>query len=299
LDSKPRFLHAILLLAIINLGGCQDRVSDTVTDFVALGGDRLYYEVSGSGFPLVLVSGGSGMDLRQWDRVVATLAAEYQVVRYDPRGVGKSDNPTTQYSDIEDLGHLLDHLGLERVGVIGLSSAGGFVLEFAIELPERVAGVVAAAPFVPGFEFSESMMERLNKFNQAAEEGREPFLDGIFEDAHFIPAPLDRSVRVAARAIMADNFTKAAGIDQDLAIPFEPPLIDRLSEVEAPVLLLAGELDHPEVLRRNQFLMDRIPTVSEQKISAAGHNAPLENPDGFIEGMAEFLKGLDVSSSRR
>ena len=66
----------------------------------------------------------------------------------------------------------------------------------------------------------------------------------------------------------------------------------RLSQVEAPVLLLAGELDHPEVLRRNEFLLREIPDAREQLIPHAGHNAPLENPTGFMDGIEQFLERL-------
>ena len=199
---------------------------------------------------------------------------------------------SVKYSDAADLSRLLDHLGLDRVGLIGLSSAGGFVLEFAIQYPDRITGLVAAAPFVPGFEFSDAMMSRLELFNQAAEQGGEPFLDRMFEDSHSIPAPLDRSVRTTARAIMAYNFDKGAGFDPSLPLRLQPPLIEQLREISAPVLLLAGELDHPEVLRRNKFLAAHIESAEEKIIVQAGHNGPLENPAAFLDAMNSFLASI-------
>jgi len=265
---------------------------DSPAKFVASGNDEIYYEISGQGFPLVLVSGGSGMDLRQWDLIEPLLAETYRVIRYDPRGIGKSDNPTVQYSDTADLDNLLDHLGLDRVGLIGLSAAGTVVLEFAIQYPQRITGLVAAAPFIPGFEFSDEMMTRLNSFNQAAEQGREAFLDRMFEDSHFIPAPLDRSVRNSARENMAYNFAKGAGFDASLPVPLTPPLIQQLTEISSPVLLLAGELDHPEVLRRNKYLLENIRFAEEKIIPQAGHNGPLENPDAFLDATNSFLQTI-------
>jgi pimeloyl-ACP methyl ester carboxylesterase len=232
------------------------------------------------------------MDLQQWDRITPALAKSYRVIRYDPRGIGKSDNPTAKYSDADDLVRLLDHLGIDRVGLIGLSSAGGFVLEFAIQHPQRITGLVAAAPFVPGFEFSAAMLARLDLFNVAAGQGREPFLDAMFEDEHFIPAPLDRSVRPAARENMGYNFDKGADFDPRLPMILEPPLIKQLANVRSPVLLLAGELDHPEVLRRNKFLLAQIPSATEKIVAQAGHNGPLENPDAFLAAMNTFLTSI-------
>ena len=271
------------------LTGCGATGDDTGGTFLALGEDKIYYDVSGHGFPLVLVSGGSGMDVRQWDLVTPALSRSYRVIRYDPRGVGKSDNPSVKYSDTDDLDRLLTHLGLERVGLVGLSSAGGFVLEFATQYPDRVAGLVAAAPFVPGFEFSASMMARLDRFNQAAAQGREPFLDSMFEDEHFIPAPLDRSVRTMARDIMGFNFDKGVDFDPNLPAVLAPPLIEQLAKIRSPVLLLAGELDHPEVLRRNRFLAAQISSAEETTILQAGHNGPMENPAAFLYATRTFL----------
>ena len=233
------------------------------------------------------------MDLRQWDKIIQPLRQEHRVVRYDPRGIGRSDNPTARYSDAADFKQLLDHLGLNQVVVIGLSSAGGTVLEFALQFPDRITGVVAAAPFVPGFEFSEAMMARLQVFNQASQQGREAFLDQMFKDPHFFPAPIDRSVRVAARQIMAYNFDKGGDFDQSLPIALEPPLIKQLPQIESPVLLLAGELDHTEVLRRNQFLSEKISSAIEQVIPNSGHNIPLENPEAFLKAVMVFLQKVD------
>lgn len=265
---------------------------DSPAKFIASGNDNIYYEISGQGFPLVLVSGGSGMDLRQWDLIEPALAESYRVIRYDPRGIGKSDNPSVKYSDAADLDRLLDHLELDRVGLIGLSSAGGFALEFAVQYPQRITGVVAAAPFIPRFEFSNEMLTRLDDFNQAAALGREPFLDSMFADSHFIPAPLDRSVRSSARENMGYNFDKGADFDAGLPMPMTPPLIEQLAKITSPVLLLAGELDHPEVLRRNKYLLESIRFAEEKIIPRAGHNGPLENPDAFLDATNAFLQTI-------
>jgi pimeloyl-ACP methyl ester carboxylesterase len=116
---------SILLLCLLSVSLLVTLVNNDSNDsprpgYLTLGDDKIYYDVAGGGFPLILVSGGSGMDLRQWDRISPSLAKTYQVIRYDPRGVGMSDNPTARYSDAADLIELLDHLGLDRVALIGL-----------------------------------------------------------------------------------------------------------------------------------------------------------------------------------
>lgn len=257
--------------------------------FFMSGPDKLYYEISGSGPALLIPSGGSGMDLRQWDAVVPALSKTHMIIAFDPRGIGKSDNPTAKYSDASDMNMLLNHLGLDRIGLLGLSSSGNLVLEFASRFPEKIVALVAASPFLPSFKFSDDMNERLNQFNQAANEGKEPFLNRMLDDPHFFPAPLDRSVRVFARENMGYNFDKGADFNPAMVIPLEQPLIDRLSAITAPTLLLVGELDHPEVHRRNKFILTQIPSSSEAVIRNAGHNSQLENPAGFLAAITPFL----------
>lgn len=285
-------IQLLLIAAAIANAGCAVTPKAIVSDFLVVDGDKIYYEVSGEGYPLVLVSGGSGMDLRQWDLITPALAENYRVIRYDPRGIGRSDNPSVKYSDAVDLEALLDYLTLDRAGLIGLSSSGGFVLEFASQYPERVSGVVAAAPFIPGFEFSQAMLTRLEVFNRAAQEGRQPFLDAMLDDPHFIPAPLDASVRSIARSNMGENYDKGFGFDPSLPIPIDPPLIEKLSGIKSSVLLLVGELDHPEVKRRNTFLLERISSSQEKFIIRAGHNTPLENPEAFLSAAVPFLEQI-------
>ena len=135
-------------------------------------------------------------------------------------------------------------------------------------------------------------MARLNLINQAAQQGRDPFLDKMFEDPYFFPAPLDRSVRISARQFMAEQFDKGDGFDPTLPITLVPPVIDQLTEIDAPMLLLAGELDHPEVLRRNEYFAAQIRSAEEKIIPDAGHNGPMENPGAFLDAMSSFLRAI-------
>jgi pimeloyl-ACP methyl ester carboxylesterase len=290
--SRKTLVQVMLIATALAIAGCAKSRYAATSDFVVLGGDKLYFEVSGDGSPLVLVSGGSGMDLRQWQSIAPALSKKYRVISIDPRGIGRSENPSTKYSDNGDIVALLDHLELDRVALIGLSSSGGVVLEFASQHPKRVSGIVAAAPFIPGFDFSQAMLDRLDIFNKAAQAGKEPFLDAMFDDPHFIPAPLDGSVRAGARSNMADNYDKGVGFDPSPPIPIKPPLIERFPRVKSPVLLLAGELDHPEVIRRNTFLAEEISRAQQQVIVQAGHNTPLENPEEFLRATIPFLERL-------
>ena len=289
---------ATLLPVVIGLTSQVSLSQDDVDLFLNVNGDSLHYQLLGSdlgdaGPPLVLLGGGSGMDTRQWHRVTPSLAKDHTVILFDPRGLGKSENPSARYSDADDFIKLLDHLGVDQAIPVGLSSSGGLALEITFSYPDRVTGVIASAPFLPGFEFRGSMLQRLKTFSDAAMEGREPFLRAMVdEDDYFIPAPLDRSVRTYAREVMGENYDKGASFDESLVVMLDPPLIGRLQQIETPVLMPIGALDHQEVHRRNTWYTTQMPNSAEVSVPDAGHNIHLENPDGFLDSIEAFLESL-------
>jgi 3-oxoadipate enol-lactonase len=65
------------------------------TGFADVNGTRFYYEIAGSGHPLVLIHGNT-LDTRMWDDQFEVFVQQYRVLRYDVRGFGKSAVPTTE-----------------------------------------------------------------------------------------------------------------------------------------------------------------------------------------------------------
>lgn len=120
-------------------------------------GGTLYYDVRGSGPPVVLLHAG-GMDLTMWDPQIGTLARTFRIIRYDARGHGRSTAPRGPSSTVEDLRLLLDHLGVERAHLVGISMGAGVALNFSTTHPERVrtlvlvstSGPPPGAPITPG-----------------------------------------------------------------------------------------------------------------------------------------------------
>ena len=279
--------NATAMATALLLGACGGATPDT--GFLVIDTDRIFYQERGSGLPIVIIGGGSGQDVSLWNAVADDLARDYRVISVDPRGVGRSANPDAPYSDRDDLALLLDDLAIDEAIVAGLSSSGEVALEFAAVYPERARALVAVAPFLTGFEFDASMQARLARFNAAAADGREAFLDAMLADPHFLPAPLDTAVRDAARERMAAAYDRSAGIDHSLRQPLRPPLDRQLGSIRSPTLLLAGELDHPEFFRRNSYLVTRIGGARQAIVRDAGHTTPLENARGTALAIRRFI----------
>lgn len=103
------------------------------------------YEVTGAGDWLVLVH-GVGMNLRIWDPQVAEFAGDHRVLTYDLLGHGGSDLPPEQAgleAYVDQLDHLIDHLGASNIKLVGHSLGSLIVLGYALRHPDRVANVAA------------------------------------------------------------------------------------------------------------------------------------------------------------
>lgn len=113
-------------------------------------GVDLYYEIHGSGRPLVLLHGGFGA-VEMFGPNVAALAAGRQVIGVDLQSHGRTpppDRPMRFETMADDIAALIRHLGLEKADVLGFSLGGGVALRTAIQHPEVVDRLVlVSTPF--------------------------------------------------------------------------------------------------------------------------------------------------------
>src|SRR4030067_1279446 len=99
---------------------------------------QLYYEVTGTGQSILLIHAGVA-DCSMWNDQFDLFSRSYQVIRYDTRGFGKSRTETTGFSNRQDILDLLNHLGVDKAVVIGISRGGQIAIDFTIQHPERVS----------------------------------------------------------------------------------------------------------------------------------------------------------------
>lgn len=137
-------------------------------------GTRLYYEIGGTGHAVVFIPGFT-LDTRMWDDQFEHFARQFQVVRYDMRGFGKSAVPTEAvYSHAEDLKALLEHLGIRQAYLVGLSKGGAVALDFTLTYPGYVKALVLLDTVLPGFDWSAEGRARDGLVWEAARQGGIP-----------------------------------------------------------------------------------------------------------------------------
>jgi pimeloyl-ACP methyl ester carboxylesterase len=112
--------------------------------FAQGGAGRLRVSDGGSGEPAIVLVHGLGSELETWRPVLDLVRTSHRVVAYDQRGHGGSD-PAAEYSVealADDLGRIVDALGLRKFWLAGHSFSGTVISAYAAKHPERVTGVV-------------------------------------------------------------------------------------------------------------------------------------------------------------
>ncbi|MFD8752001.1 alpha/beta fold hydrolase [Kitasatospora sp. NPDC059577] len=251
----------------------------------APGGGRLWAERAGSGSPVVLLH-GAGMDSRLWDAVLPELARHHDVIRYDARGLGRSAAPERPFDDVEDLRAVLDHFGLARAALVGLSMGGETALDFALAHPDRVAALGLVGASVSGHDWPPS--PETTAYAEARRRGDAAALAGLelsvwaamgraAPGGELIAAMVEEN---AARRIVSEHFLGGAPARSAEA---------RLGEVAAPALVVHGDRDHPEIAAIAQRLAAGIPGARGHLVPAADHYLPLRTPERLTELLLAHL----------
>jgi pimeloyl-ACP methyl ester carboxylesterase len=267
---------------------------------------EINYEVHGEGTPLVLAHGYTAT-LEMWRAQAAAFSARYKLVIYDLRGHGDSGAPadTARYGlareYVADELALMDHLGIERAYVGGLSMGGMIAQEFVLQHPDRVR----AALFFdtgPGFGGPQRDAAITARFEQAQKamqllartKGMAAIVDAMRGSAAaFAPAAgaaAPDGVRAhldGMRKMSVDGYLGGARAMQEWA-----GTVDRLSQITAPALVLVGERDN--LLGPSRVIHERIAGSRFVLLRNSGHGTAVWRPHAFAAATLEFLADVDA-----
>jgi 3-oxoadipate enol-lactonase len=257
---------------------------------VPVDGTSLYYEMTGEGDPVIFLHGMT-LDLRMWDRQVASLRDSYRVVRYDMRGFGRSEPSTVPYSHAADLQALIEHLGLEMPVLVGLSMGGGAVINHAILYPGQARALVAICPSLGGYQRSKEFTDYQMALLQATAEGgidagKDLWISGpLFDQLRDKPA--GEQLRT-----MVGEYSGWHWTHPDPGVPLVPPAIERLEEIAVPSLIIIGEKDVPDCRAVADILVQRIAHAERLVFEEAGHMVNMEQPEKFNRSLQSFLQTI-------
>ena len=265
----------------------------------------LYVEVIGHGDPLLLMHGGPGLDhvsltpFRQ-------LADRHTVVFYDPRCNGRSTGAPVTSMTWENLtadaDALREELGFERWAVLGHSFGGQVALEYALRYPERVSHLVLldtagdarwsqenAAEVLAGRGFSPKTVAVARRFY----DGRIDPKDFVRASIRLLPAYDHRFSLLRLTREMLKGGWRASMRPEALIFGGHMmrgwSVMDRLGEIRAPTLVIAGHDDFLFPPESQALLSAGIPNARLRIIERAGHNPQSERPAETLGAVADFL----------
>jgi pimeloyl-ACP methyl ester carboxylesterase len=140
--------------------------------YADVNGINLYYEIHGTGRPMVLLHGGLGSG-EMFGPVLPLLAQHHQVIAPDLQGHGRTadiDRPIDIRVMADDIAALIDHLGLEKPDVVGYSLGGGVALQVAVKYPAKVRGLVLVSANIRRDAIPAEMLAQQGQVSAAAAE---------------------------------------------------------------------------------------------------------------------------------
>ncbi len=248
------------------------------------------HKIAGEGGETLLFLHGIGGNRSSFDDSLPHFAGNHRAVAWDMPGYGGSalGDEMCWTGLAEAVLRLMDHLGVERAGIVGHSMGGMVVQELAITRPERVSTLVLSATSASfggadgGFQ-EKFLAARLAPLDQgltpadiALETMPTMFADYPDEDA------IARAVEGMA-AIPAETYRTAL----NCLVTFNRR--DDLGRIQAPTLLLSGGKDDVAPAKGMARMAERIPDSRHRSIPGVGHLANMERPDLFNQAIEDFL----------
>jgi pimeloyl-ACP methyl ester carboxylesterase len=262
---------------------------------------RLHYEEAGDGPPVLFVH-ELASDLRQWRGQIAALAGRFRCIAFDARGYPPSDVPAEPEDYVwerfrDDIGAVLDHVGLASAALVGWSMGAYAALQFARLNPQRVeslvlAGVGSGSPPAERAPFQAQMRDLAEAWRTSPASAARMIAQTPGRQ------PLRRRDPQAFAAWLADLESHSP---QGMALTcanyqgLRPSLEDfeaDFARLDMPVLLVVGEED-PPCLEATRRLARVIPTARLEVLAGAGHAPMLEDPAGFNRMLEQFLVSPD------
>ncbi len=269
----------------------------TESGLANINGININYRSQGDGEPLLMIS-GFGSSQGSWWPQTRIFKKHYRVITFDNRGVGKSDRPEGPYSTkmmAKDAIGLMDHLGIQKAHVLGVSMGGMIAQELAINYPDRVNKLVLACTFAARDEtggptaegakakelYSKSppSMARIMKYSDTL--------------SHLVFNRRSYRIFVAPMMMLVSRFARssaAIGFSGQLDAILAHNTIDRLKQIQAPTLVITGTQDRLIKPASSEVLARLIPKAKLVKIEGGSHAFSIEMSSQFNREVLNFLE---------
>jgi proline iminopeptidase len=264
-----------------------------------LNGTELFYVEVGEGVPCLMMHGGLGFDHTYLHPWLDPLGEVMHLVYYDHRGNGRSGRPPHETITFEqlcaDADALREHLGFQKVTVLGHSYGGFIALEYALRHPERLSHLILVDA-APAFDYGEEIEanarrkgatpEQLEALDASADTYTEMWSSWkLIELLYFHALDADLAERMLGRIIPSIEAGEAGD-----AMLEGWALTPRLSEISTLTLVLVGEDDFICPPSQAKIMHEGIPNSELVVFERSGHFPYVEEAEAFFEAVLGWLR---------
>lgn len=253
----------------------------------------IYHETAGNGPPIVFIHAGVA-DSRQWNNEFAHFSDEYNVIRYDLRGYGRSEPVAGEFTHLGDLEALLDHLEITQpVILVGCSMGGGLALDYALEHPEEVRALILVDSAPSGLKLDIPTPAKFTLVDAAEEAGNIELVAELETQIWFDGDRETSYVNQEMRQLAYDmnlNVLRQDTKELGERLPnMKSSAANRLAELKIPVLGIIGANDIPYMQAATKHMANSISNFRKVTIKNAAHLPNLDQPDEFRGILASFI----------
>ena len=275
----------------------------------------LFVKVMGQGYPLVLMHGGPGLDHTSL-LALQPLADQFTLIFYDHRCNGRSEGAEVSSMTLENLtadaDALRQTLGFDKWAVLGHSFGGMVALEYALRYPQSLSYLVLMNTGGDQWWVSQNAPEILAKrgYSAAAVQAARRFYNGQLTPGEFLPTSMKfmsayfyrNFLLEMAHAVFSPG-PRPKMRPEALIFGYSQLLpgwtvMNRLSEIKVPTLVMAGRYDFLFPPEHQAILADRLPNAELVLIERAGHNPQMERTAEVIQAVRDFMAAANVPESR-
>jgi len=261
---------------------------------VVNGGEIFYVDAGISKADTIVLIHGFPFSHEMWDPQIEALQKRFRVIAYDLRGHGKSGVGDGQYTlefFVDDLLGLLDHLGIERAVLCGLSMGGYIALRAVERNPERVRGLILADTQAKA-DSNEAKLRRAAAIKSVKAMGVKAYAEGSVKSV-FAPQTLANNADAVEKIRRIVQSNSSLGIcGALLALASRTDTTESLSGIRVPTLILVGEHDTSTPPSASQEMHNKILNSEIHVIPNAAHLSNLENSEEFNKHLLDFLGRL-------
>jgi pimeloyl-ACP methyl ester carboxylesterase len=252
-------------------------MSQVTTGYAPVNGLRMYYEVHGTGRPLVLLHGGLMTIEGSFGPLLPDLVAERQVIAAELQGHGRTadiDRDVEFRYLADDVATLLDHLGVDQADVLGFSLGGGVALQLALDYPDQVGRLILASVSYAGDGYHQEISDP----SRHATSTRMPTAEDF------------RQMREAYARIAPDpgHFEAFAAKTSQAVGNMKGWTAGQLGDITAPTLLIFGDHDFIR-LEHAVEMHGLIPGAQLAVLPGTTHMGVMRRTDVILPLVREFL----------